>query len=159
MSHRWQNIEILNEKQSFEEALKNGQFDHFQNRTLIMIDLDRFRGFNKELGRKAGDLLLEELWKLIKRSIPDGTFALRYGGEEFLLITDGKQRAAEIAKTLQNEFSNLLSNKSKITLSFGIGMLPFFSNTNQLIARFNDISLAAQHRAKIEGRNRIIWLD
>lgn len=159
MINRWQNIKILKEDQSFENALKLGQFDGFKNRTLIMIDIDNFHIFNKELGREAGDLLLEDFWELIVNSIPENTYALRYGGEEFLIVTNGKEIAKEIAENLKNDFKNLKSNILNITLSFGIGELPINSDINFVIERFNNISLAAQHTAKNEGRNKVIYIN
>jgi diguanylate cyclase (GGDEF)-like protein len=159
MAHRWQSHELLEEGQSVASALAQGRFDGYGHRALIVMDIDGFREFNREQGREKGNLLLKELWGLILNSIPRKAYALRYGGEEFLIVTDGKERATEIAQIIRHDFGDLAANTSGITLSFGVGELPERLDVDVLLEKFNDISLAAQHTAKLEGGNRIIHVD
>jgi diguanylate cyclase (GGDEF)-like protein len=61
--------------------------------TLIFIDIDHFRAYNREFGRKAGD----EVLKLVGRSLAEvvgrpGDLVARYHRDEFALVlasTDG----------------------------------------------------------------------
>src|SRR5438105_5429077 len=51
--------------------------------SLVMIDIDRFRAINEELGHLGGDFTLRELSARIKGSIRKEELFARYGGEEF----------------------------------------------------------------------------
>jgi len=53
----------------------------------IMIDLDRFKSINDSLGHVEGDQALHDAAQLIRRSFRKMDFVARYGGDEFLIIT------------------------------------------------------------------------
>jgi len=53
---------------------------------LMHIDLDGFKNVNDTLGHSAGDQLLVEVAKRIKRTLRSGDFPARIGGDEFLIL-------------------------------------------------------------------------
>jgi diguanylate cyclase (GGDEF)-like protein len=53
---------------------------------VAMIDLDEFKQVNDEHGHQAGDRILADFGRIIVRSIRSGDVALRYGGDEVLLV-------------------------------------------------------------------------
>ena len=53
---------------------------------LVLLDIDRLRNVNEELGQAAGDRVLGEVGLLLQREIRAPDFAARYGGDEFALI-------------------------------------------------------------------------
>lgn len=53
---------------------------------VVMIDLDDFKQVNDEHGHQAGDRILGELGRIILNAVRSGDVALRYGGDEVLLV-------------------------------------------------------------------------
>jgi diguanylate cyclase (GGDEF)-like protein len=53
---------------------------------VIMIDIDRFKGFNDRFGHQAGDEVLRSVGSALSRVVRRSDFIARYGGEEFCLV-------------------------------------------------------------------------
>lgn len=53
---------------------------------LAMIDLDNFKHINDHYGHPAGDQVLARLGEIIRQAISPADRAIRWGGEEFLLL-------------------------------------------------------------------------
>ncbi len=54
--------------------------------TMLMIDIDHFKWVNDELGHLEGDGVLSETAAMILDNIREGDLAVRYGGEEILVV-------------------------------------------------------------------------
>lgn len=54
--------------------------------TLLMIDIDHFKWVNDELGHQRGDDVLKSTASMLLDNIRDGDLAIRYGGEEMLIV-------------------------------------------------------------------------
>ncbi|MCK9274808.1 MAG: diguanylate cyclase [Syntrophales bacterium] len=52
----------------------------------LMIDVNRFKFINDDLGHQMGDYVLQEIAKLLQGQIRDVDILIRYGGDEFLII-------------------------------------------------------------------------
>ena len=55
----------------------------------MLIDVDRFKNVNDTFGHQVGDQVLRELSALFKRTVRTYDTAVRWGGEEFLLVLPG----------------------------------------------------------------------
>jgi diguanylate cyclase (GGDEF)-like protein/excisionase family DNA binding protein len=65
--------------------------------SLVMLDLDRFKGVNDGFGHQAGDRLLRQVAESIVGASRDSDAVFRYGGDEFAVLppgTDGEAVAA-----------------------------------------------------------------
>jgi diguanylate cyclase (GGDEF)-like protein len=68
-------------------------------RTLVLFDLDGFKGYNDTFGHPAGDQLLARLANRLQTVLPASGQAYRLGGDEFAaLVTRGAVCTDEIAK-------------------------------------------------------------
>ena len=70
---------------------------------ILLIDLDHFKRVNDQCGHIAGDALLRNVGRAIQGTLRTGDAAVRYGGEEFLLMlhnTDesGAMRVAQAVR-------------------------------------------------------------
>lgn len=59
---------------------------------VAMLDLDRFKLINDAHGHATGDLLLQHFSRLLKDSFRSTDVAIRWGGEEFMLLMMGVNR-------------------------------------------------------------------
>ncbi len=65
--------------------------------SLMMLDLDHFKGLNDTLGHAAGDEFLKNVGQIIRSTIRDTDLAFRCGGDEFVVLLPGTPSAASDA--------------------------------------------------------------
>jgi diguanylate cyclase (GGDEF)-like protein len=127
---------------------------------VIMLDLDYFKSFNDRFGHDAGDTLLRELSKLLRKEVRSSDIACRYGGEEFALILPeiSLEDVRERAEQLREEIKHLVVKHhgrtlETLTISLGIAMFPEHGAAGKAILQAAD---AALYEAKHKGRDRAI---
>lgn len=130
--------------------------------SIVILDIDHFKGVNDRYGHLAGDMVLVELVQIINKTIRSYDILGRYGGEEFVLVlpdTD-KNEAYIIINRILNKIRNHTTvynnNNIKITFSAGIA-----GSSEIDINKFNVeslISLADSrlYNAKDFGRDEVI---
>ncbi|HYK72611.1 MAG TPA: GGDEF domain-containing protein, partial [Pseudoneobacillus sp.] len=62
--------------------------------SIIFFDIDHFKKINDTYGHKRGDSVLKELASLIKQNLPSDSHLGRWGGEEFIVITNSSGQEA-----------------------------------------------------------------
>ena len=128
--------------------LKNIKF------SLIMLDIDHFKEINDTFGHQAGDAVPSELASLIKENIRKDDFLARFGGEEFMIISNniGVSGAVELAEKLRLKIeTHSFSIKSGVKCSFGVTACKNGDTAYIIIKRVDD----ALYKAKENGRNRV----
>ncbi|MFI5052375.1 MAG: diguanylate cyclase [Acidimicrobiales bacterium] len=60
---------------------------------VMMLDLDHFKAVNDTYGHLVGDRVLQSVSRSARRVLREGNVLLRYGGEEFLVVLPGADRA------------------------------------------------------------------
>lgn len=98
---------------------------------LIIVDIDRFKAFNRHYGREAGEKALAELAALLEGAIRKDDIAARYGGDEFALLLPGAggPRLLDIAETLwkkvrEHTFLREEGRAARLTVSVGLAEFP-----------------------------------
>lgn len=131
-----------------------------QHLGMMMLDVDHFKQFNDSFGHLAGDEVLRELGSIIRSHLRPNDSAVRYGGEEFVIILPGlgetrlREVATRLCEIVQNKTRESLEQKGLrgVTVSIGLAMLAPGQDGRELIATAD----AALYRAKREGRNRVV---
>ncbi len=133
---------------------------HHRPLSLVMMDIDRFKLINDELGHLAGDFTLRELVALVKEAIRKEELFARYGGEEFIVVLpetnrEGAQQMAERLRHLvESHDFNYEDRHYKITISLGL----IATEGEESLTPNDLIKLADEklYQAKHEGRNRVV---
>jgi len=134
-----------------------------QELIFALVDIDRFKRVNDELGHPAGDRLLQEVAKRIASVMRRSDDLVRWGGEEFLLVcrtTDRENASLLCSRVLEavREVPFDVGNGVEIhkTCSIGWAPFPWLKENGELLSIHNVIELAdkALYLAKREGRNR-----
>lgn len=103
----------------FDRAHRNGQ-----SCSLIMLDIDDFKGVNDRFGHQMGDKVLRQVADLLKASIREKDICGRYGGDEFVVIVaeSALSHARELAERIRQTVegcsfrSNLSSDETNARL-------------------------------------------
>ncbi|PPC92331.1 MAG: GGDEF domain-containing protein [Methylobacter sp.] len=97
---------------------------------VCFIDLDNFKSINDTLGHIAGDRVLVQVGKLLRNHIRQSDVAVRFGGDEFVLILNNVKSRQDIAETLASIHSELCKpipyqgQSLYITASIGVAIFP-----------------------------------
>ncbi len=67
--------------------------DHDGALSVLLFDLDLFKRVNDTFGHLAGDAVLQAFANVLRRSLPEGAIVGRYGGEEFMALLPGNDKA------------------------------------------------------------------
>jgi len=135
---------------------------------IMMIDIDRFKSYNKEFGHNAGDRMLAFLGKLIKKNVRKFDRSFRYGEEEFVVVLPQTDLmlayfvADRIRKHFQNkifkvEMKNVASEQTvSRTVSIGISSTFNYSASDISIEDLLNQTENALMQAKEKGGNKCI---
>lgn len=126
--------------------------------SLLIWDIDLFKGINDQFGHKAGDKTLCLIAKLLKEHCRETDFVSRFGGEEFTMLLSNAdaelslQTANKLRKVVENTAFH--SNKKKISITISCGITQFMeSDTGQSAFERADSAL---YKAKQKGRNQCV---
>lgn len=93
--------------------------------TVVMIDLDRFKIINDTMGHNAGDAILISFGSIVKTILRTEDIAIRYGGDEFLLVLRNSNET--VAQAVMNRLEEALQSFSfrglVVSVSWGLSTL------------------------------------
>ncbi len=134
--------------------------------SVIMVDIDYFKGFNDRFGHQAGDKALRKVAQTLSATLkrPED-FVARYGGEEFVVVLPSTNRAG--AERVANKIQEAIAEANipypgsplsdRLTLSLGIST---FSPQSDLHIDSGLFSAdQALYQAKRNGRNCYFYKD
>ncbi len=131
--------------------------------SLILCDIDLFKGINDSLGHAGGDLILRQFGARLQRGLRRGIdWVARIGGEEFAVVLpeSGYEAALEVARKLRAAVAQppftIEGKRIAVTASFGLcGLDRVPAGERQLAQRVLKIADASLYRSKHSGRNRV----
>lgn len=122
--------------------------------SFMIFDIDHFKNINDTYGHLVGDEVLVNLAKLVQSMIRNTDSLVRWGGEEFVILSDDTsiQNAAFLAEKLRKAIeSATLITQQQVTCSFGVTEMVPGEDPKSLIARADK----ALYSSKEGGRNRV----
>jgi diguanylate cyclase (GGDEF)-like protein len=148
---------------ALEEALRRAksQYDrHAVPVSLIVIDLDHFKHINDTYGHREGDIVLSRIAALIKNRLRPTDSLYRFGGEEFIVITENTHlnQAAFLAEDIRRRVANNNNEQDKqndiaLTVSLGLAQL----RSTEAAQDWLDRADKAMYKAKAMGRNWVCF--
>ena len=127
--------------------------------SLTMLDIDYFKSINNMYGHQFGNLVLQQLARLIKKVVRRYDIVVRSGGEEFIVISPGIDRAQTqiLAQRLLEEviLYNFGNHKNTVKLKVSIAVVSF---PEEKILKSEDLLELAEQllvKAKECGGNQI----
>jgi len=130
--------------------------------SVVLIDLDHFKGVNDTYGHSAGDLVLKSAVKICGAALRSRDLLGRWGGEEFAAILPGAppDGALAVAERMRAELAGSPvaldeSTSVGVTASFGVAGIET-AGPGHSLEMLLETADRALYRAKNGGRNRVV---
>jgi len=135
--------------------------------SLVMMDIDRFKGINDTYGHQSGNTILFNLARLIEKEIGDKGILARYGGEEFVVILPNysKKDSLLLAEQLRVKIEDTpfmistdlgeLCQEIAVNITTSIGVSTAPEDCDEAMALIRNADRALYIGAKQKGRNRV----
>ena len=123
--------------------------------SLLMFDLDHFKRVNDTYGHAAGDVVLVELVHNVREQLRESDALVRWGGEEFIVLTPATRLEGAISLAEKIRFAVASHDFPKIgQLTVSIGVAEFTAGMD--FDSWIHCADEALYQAKAEGRNRVL---
>ena len=129
--------------------------------TVLLADIDHFKHINDQFGHRVGDIVLAGVAKLLQENLRKADFAVRWGGEEFLVILRGCTMAEGlvVAEKIRSEIAEKQIYEAeptlRVTISVGVSNFDDSEPIDQTVNRAD----MALYMAKERGRNRVCQVE
>jgi diguanylate cyclase (GGDEF)-like protein/PAS domain S-box-containing protein len=123
---------------------------------LMHLNLDRFKEINDSLGHLAGDVVLQAVAELLKKSTRGVDTVARLGGDEFTIVMEGVthiDQVTTVAEKIKHVFDDPIALEGReivVTASIGIALFPRDGDDINNLLQAADVAMS---RVKAEGRN------
>jgi len=128
--------------------------------SVLMLDVDFFKSVNDTYGHDIGDKVIVAIGKVLQNSIRESDLAIRYGGEEFLVLLHNAndEGTMQVAQKIHDAFGGIEfdighGESFKKSISIGIAKYPKDGDTIWKCIKFADTAL---YVAKTTGRDKIV---
>ena len=127
--------------------------------SLLMLDLDHFKGVNDRFGHPRGDAVLREVAQVLADTTREADYAARYGGEEFAALlpktsSEDARQLADRIRTRVREIEVEEGDAFRVSASIGVADFPACGLDAKTILGAADTALLW---AKRRGRNCVLY--
>ena len=125
--------------------------------SLLMCDLDGFKGLNDEYGHARGDAVLREVAQRLRTELRSFELLYRIGGEELLLILPGADLSdgCRVGEQVRRAVETCRPTGLRVTLSVGVCSA---EDSEIEFATMFEVADRALYDAKRQGRNRVAFV-
>jgi len=123
--------------------------------SLIMLDIDDFKGVNDRLGHLVGDKVLWKVAHVLRTSLRRSDLAARWGGDEFLILCPetSLEEAIKVAEKIRKKVEEHDFGVGQgVTVSIGVAEVGDHTSVDELITEADN----KMYEAKRQGKNRTV---
>lgn len=133
---------------------------YLRSKTVVMCDIDDFKHINDTYGHNFGDFILVKIADILKSNVRSTDYAVRWGGEEFVIFIDNAsvEVASALAERIRMKTEKLEGEILEdgfivplITMSFGVSKLHSSDDLTSDIEMVDN----ALYDSKRSGKNKI----
>lgn len=122
---------------------------------ILMLDIDHFKHVNDTFGHDMGDIVLQRVADVLKKTHRDSDVIARYGGEEFIAFltnadAQGAKIAAERIRTAV-EKAVIMAGDTQVPITISLGIST--TQNGDIFAMTKEADIALYH-SKENGRNQ-----
>ncbi len=126
---------------------------------VLFLDIDHFKKINDHYGHDFGDQALKALAKTLSLNIRHSDYAVRYGGEEFIVLLRGidydtMRLMASRLRRLVEKMSIPLNETKNVNMTVSIGGALY--HKDHTAKSLLDLADKKMYEAKQNGRNKVI---
>lgn len=131
---------------------------HGRPLTVAMCDLDHFKPINDRYSHVVGDEVLRRVGEVLRKELRVSDVAVRYGGEEFLVILPDTDLAGahlladRIRRAVSGHAWDEVAPDLHVTMSIGVAQLSRVGDAAALLSAADE----RLYQAKRQGRDRIV---
>lgn len=148
-------------QQLAEEVGRAGRYHH--PLSILMLDIDRFKGINEEHGQQGGDYCLRSLANVLRERITRrGDFSARLRGDEFIVVMPEADAAGalELAEAIRRRVMEIpLKSEKPIKMTVSIGVATAQSPALLSVDILLSQAYTCLSEAKLSGRNRVVGTE
>lgn len=127
---------------------------------LFFFDIDNFKSINDVYGHEAGDETLQTLAQALLRVTRKEDVVVRWGGEEFLVLTPlSRQEDCQAILGRICQHGALGKRPDGFPLTASVGMAELLGDRAESLAQLIALADHRMYRAKKSGKNRVCYGD
>ncbi|MFM2587235.1 diguanylate cyclase domain-containing protein [Vibrio sp. TBV020] len=151
----------LKNRRCYEKWLKEADEEDPQSGFVFaLMDLDKFKQVNDQHGHDVGDEVLVEVASRIQHNLPDGSVAIRWGGEEFACLIpyqpDCEQILEHIRQAVADTPISTLAGDVKSSVTIG-AVGPVMRRDLEMDSNHFSAADNALYSGKEGGRNQVVF--
>ncbi len=160
----------LYNRQGFEKLMDEWKKKTNINKVIVYLDLDNFKYYNDTFGHELGDYVLVRFSRVLKDAVKKSGYAVRYGGDEFVLVLNDKdaQFAKEIVRNIFDLMittvnpdvqrrigeGHVVPKEKHLTCSVGISEC---KESGNIMEAMNNADKALYYVKKSTKNNYVVW--
>jgi diguanylate cyclase (GGDEF)-like protein len=129
----------------------SGELKRKRKITMMMLDMNDFKGINDNFGHSQGDDALVSLAEVLQKTVGSEGTVVRYAGDEFVIILNGgDEKTAKAFKQLikknLDEFNAHSKKKYKLSASIGVGVFDLEkNNVDRILKKIDKLMYEDKH--------------